>query len=258
MTSGGTSVNCEGCDGSGSVTKTTQMGFMVTNTVIPCDLCKGKGKLIKDEDKCTDCHGKGTTKEDVEKEITLPSGIPENANICLENIGNLEQDCKIPGDVIVRLKVLKDVKFSRDNNNIIYNVNIPLYEALTKHTITFEYLDGKTYTITGNGENRVLTPGKYCFHNKGINSNGNVGDLFVYVRLIFPTDLTLTDEEDTLLKKILKYQPKNQHSSNENVTLVDFGSLELYTDDEEIEDDEEEENSGPGFGQAQQGQCVHQ
>lgn len=259
MVSGGTAVNCEGCGGSGNVTKTNQMGFMVTNTITPCDLCKGKGKLIKNEDKCIDCHGKGTTKEQVEKEITLPSGIPENANICLENIGNLEQDCKIPGDVIIRIKGLKDVKFSRDNNNIIFNVNISLYEALTKHSITFEYLDGNTYSITGNGKNKVLTPGKYCFHNKGINSNGNVGDLLVYVKLIFPTNLTLTDEEDDFLKKILKYQPKNQQSSKENVTLVDFCSLELYTDDEDIEDDDDDdENSGRGFGQAQQSQCVHQ
>ncbi len=66
---------CTVCGGAGRVAKVVRMGFMVTQTISPCDECKGRGKVIKD--KCKNCKGKGVVEEVKILDIEVEKGTPE-------------------------------------------------------------------------------------------------------------------------------------------------------------------------------------
>lgn len=248
----GSRVHCEGCNGSGKTMRTTNMGFITTNTVTMCDLCKGTGKLIKEEDKCTNCNGKCVVKDSITKNIEIPKGIPDNVSICIENEGNLEQNCRVPGDLIIKIKTEKHSLFTRDKNDLTIKVNVPLYEALTRYSINFVHLDGKEYNISGDARTRVLRDGLYCFNGEGISSNGSRGDLYVQISIKYPDDLILSSEEDQLLRKILKFDPKPKEYNNS--VNIDFNFLEFIN----VEDMDEEEDQNYSKHEHNQGQCVHQ
>lgn len=69
----GKTSTCHACNGTGQVTMQRQMGMMtqILNTV--CTACGGKGYTIPE--KCPDCDGKGTVKEQTELVLNLPAGL---------------------------------------------------------------------------------------------------------------------------------------------------------------------------------------
>ena len=51
---------CTGCDGAGMKTMMRQMGPMIQRFQTACPDCNGEGEIIKDKDRCKQCHGKKT------------------------------------------------------------------------------------------------------------------------------------------------------------------------------------------------------
>lgn len=66
---------CTKCGGAGRIAKMVKMGFMVSQTISPCDECRGRGKVIKD--KCKSCKGHGVKEEVKILDIEVEKGTPE-------------------------------------------------------------------------------------------------------------------------------------------------------------------------------------
>jgi len=66
---------CPACKGAGRVAKVVKMGFMISQTIAPCDECHGRGKIIKD--KCKNCKGKAVLEDQKIIEIEVEKGTPE-------------------------------------------------------------------------------------------------------------------------------------------------------------------------------------
>ena len=68
-------IECIACSGSGRVARLVRMGFMTSQTIGPCEECRGRGKIIKD--KCKKCNGKMVVEEEKVLELDIAKGTPE-------------------------------------------------------------------------------------------------------------------------------------------------------------------------------------
>jgi len=194
---------CQTCQGRGFVTATILGQFQTQTT---CPECTGTGKIIKD--KCSHCHGGGTTDEDVSLRVDIPSGIEEGQSIRISGQGNGIRGGK-PGDLFVRVHITDSAGFTRDGDDLVTEYDIPFTLAALGGEIPVKTIDGQVSLKIPAG-----TPSgkKFMLRNKGIGhlrSNGR-GNQIVIVNVEVPKKLSkkqkkILEELDSELKKDKKW-----------------------------------------------------
>lgn len=66
---------CTRCGGMGRVMQTLSRGFMITQSIVACDVCRGRGKIIKD--KCKKCNGDTVNSEVKVQDVDVEKGTPD-------------------------------------------------------------------------------------------------------------------------------------------------------------------------------------
>lgn len=173
---------CHVCKGTGRVERKVSIGFGSISQIVTCQTCKGRGFEIKR--KCSTCHGVGVTKERVEIKITVPPGV-ETGNILRVSGQGEESRDGIGGDLFVRIRVAEHPFFKRSGNDIVYEKEISLTDAL---------LGTKVEVPTLNGNEKLtippLTPdgARFRIKGKGIKAGkvGGAGDEIVRIRIKMP------------------------------------------------------------------------
>lgn len=94
---GGDHVDCSNCNGTGFVTRTTQMGFMMSQTMEPCPVCSGRG--IKITKPCPNCNGQGYKIEKKSIEQYIPKGNYARTGFMYPNEGDFG------GNLIIEVSV---------------------------------------------------------------------------------------------------------------------------------------------------------
>lgn len=180
--------NCIHCNGNGSIShlKNTMFGKMPTQ--IPCKNCNGSGKMV--DNIPTGSNRQGMIYEEELVSIQIPHGITKGIQLKLSGKGNEAPFSGIPGDLIVIIEEIPHDIFKRDVNNIHYNLDISITEAVLGSRKEIPTLgekvrlfieggtqSGKIYRIKGKGiRNRVETSGN--------------GDLIVHICLWTPKRLS--------------------------------------------------------------------
>ena len=132
--------------------------------------------------------------------VSIPPGIDENEIIIMKEKGNVIQD-KYRGDLKCFIKIENDTKFKRNGLNLIYTKEISLKEALCGFSFTFEFIDGKKYTINNNNGKIINPEFKKQIPNMGMKRNASSGSLIIEFKVIFPT--TLSNDAIKKLEAIL-------------------------------------------------------
>jgi len=147
----------------------------------------------------------GTTEDKVLEVQVLP-GWKSGTKVRFPRAGN-EQPGGESQDLVFNVEEKPHSRFSRDGNNLICNLQLPLVEALagggTKRAI--EHLDGKTIQVTiptgvVKPGQRTIVPGQ----GMPVRKEGQVrtkGDLIVVWDVIFPDRLTQSQKEG--VRKVL-------------------------------------------------------
>ena len=71
-----------------------QIGPMITQQSFTCPSCRGKGKLISDENKCKKCHGHKIIKGTELIEISVPEGGKNGGSLLFEGTPEELINCK--------------------------------------------------------------------------------------------------------------------------------------------------------------------
>ncbi len=194
----GTSVQtCGICKGAGQVRRVQQSFLGRVVTTVPCDKCRGEGKIITQP--CKTCRGEGITVEDRSYVIDIPQGVDEGTTLRLPGKGPAASHGGLPGDLYVRVAVSKSDRFTRDGINIRAQQSVSIAQASLGTSILFTTLDGEeTISIapgTQSGTEIVLK-------NKGVPQlqGRRRGDLIVTIVVVTPIDLN--DEEIGLLRRL--------------------------------------------------------
>lgn len=125
------------------------------------------------------------------KTITLeiPKGVDSNVTIRYEGMGDNANPNLAPGDLLVNIQVAPHPIFAREGMNLLRDVMVDCFSAVTGTSIGFTTLDNRHLEVT-------IPPGiqpgtTLGLKNEGMrDSNGNVGKLYVRVNVQIPTNLT--------------------------------------------------------------------
>ncbi len=213
---GGSSYStCSTCRGSGYVTRVTNTLLGQMQTTSPCPTCNGEGKVITN--KCVACGGEGVVREDEIITVKIPAGVAEGMQLNVQGKGNAARRGGVPGDLLVMIEEEKHPNLVRDGNDLIYNLNISIPDAILGSAVEIPTVDGKVKIKIEPG----TQPGKILrLRGKGLPEVNSYqrGDLLVAVNVYIPKNLSR--EEKSIFEKLAK-SPSFTPNPNETGSIFD-------------------------------------
>jgi len=189
---------CPSCEGSGQVRRVSRSFFGQFVNVTICPQCHGEGRLIKQ--RCKDCKGAGRQRQTRTLMVKIPAGVSDGSQMRLSGEGDVGANGGGPGHLYLVIGVRSHPHFQRDEDDLIYNLELNLPQAALGCEAQIPTLSGKPHTLKippGTQSGRV-----FILRGKGVPRlhGGGRGDLLVRAAVIVPTELT--DEQRALLLKL--------------------------------------------------------
>lgn len=199
---------CTVCNGTGEIRQVSRSIFGQFVNIAACSNCNGSGKIISEF--CPTCSGEGRVYDESTIKINVPAGVYDNSYMTLRGEGNAGKNGGQAGDILVVFQELPHDDFTRDGDNIIYELNISYPDAVLGTEVEIPTLNGKAKLKIEAG----TQPGKFLkMREKGIqhlNSHG-AGDQLVRVNIHVPKNVN-SKEKDLLkeLQKMPNMKPDNK------------------------------------------------
>ncbi len=186
---------CGTCNGAGYVrqVRSTFLGQMQTTGA--CPSCNGSGQMVTAS--CSKCRGEGRNYEEAEIEIEVPAGVQEGMQLSMRGSGNSGKNGGSNGDLLIVIEEKPHENFTRDGQNVIYDLFINFADAALGTKVEVPTLKGKVNIKVPPG-----TPAGKIFRLKekglpSVQSYGR-GDQLINVNIWTPKKLT--DKERKLLE----------------------------------------------------------
>lgn len=208
---GTSKTTCTHCKGSGSVEETVNTPFGQMRNRTTCRHCSGSGSII--QEKCKDCHGKGTIRRNKRIKVTIPAGIDDGQQLRVSGQGEAGINGGPAGDLYIVFQVRASDKFERDGDDIYYQLNITFAQAALGDEIEVPTVNGKVKMKIPAG---TQSNERFRLKGKGIkNVQGyGVGDQHVIIKVVTPKKLT--EKQKELLREFANISgdiPEEQSSS---------------------------------------------
>lgn len=214
-TKDGKQTMCPSCDGKGMKVQIMRMGPMIQQMMGQCHVCKGKGRIVDDNNKCNECTGKGYIYKEKTIQVPLKAGLSHGNKIQISGRGNNYKNFRT--DLIIIINELPHPMFKRYQNDLFVTVDIKLYQALFGFDKIINHLDGRKLHISCSGKTDFNMVRKLSGEGmKNINSN-NKGDLYIKFNITLPNLTSLPTETKLQLKSILQSFDKNEVQNEMNV-----------------------------------------
>lgn len=200
----GKTEKCGQCDGHGRILRRQQiMPGMVQQVQMQCDVCAGKGTVIKH--KCKTCGGARVIREVESHRLHIEKGFPSSGRMTVENEGDESPDWTA-GDLLVELveadPVIGDGSqthdqsdgtfFRRKGNDLFWDEVLSLREAwMGEWTRNLTHLDGHVVKLS-RSKGDVVQPGMVqMVKNEGMPVHNHeegpeFGDLYVEYTVVLP------------------------------------------------------------------------
>ncbi len=133
--------NCTTCRGTGTVTRITQtiLGQMQSSST--CPTCNGEGKIIKN--KCKKCSGEGIVRGESVLPVNIPAGVQDGMQLQVSGMGNAGARGGVNGDLLVVIEEKEHEQFTRDGNDLHYDLFINFADAALGSETVVPTLGGK-------------------------------------------------------------------------------------------------------------------
>lgn len=189
---GSSHVTCSECNGTGQVTRiqNTLLGRMQTTSA--CPICRGNGKMIKEN--CADCNGEGVVRGEEVISVKIPAGVYEGLQLSVAGKGNAARRGGIAGDLLVLIKEKEHPELLRDGNDLLYNLFISIPDAILGASAEIPTLDGKVRVSIDKGtqSGKILR-----LRRKGLPSieGYSTGDLLIKINIFIPKEISKEEEK---------------------------------------------------------------
>lgn len=137
---------CAGCDGHGMKTMMRQMGPMIQRFQTACPDCNGEGEIINQKDRCKNCNGKKTIVDRKVLHVHVDRGVKSGTRVDFKGEGDQAPGIQA-GDVVFEIEQKPHTRFTRKEDDLLYNCDIELVTALAGGTIYVEHLDERWLSI---------------------------------------------------------------------------------------------------------------
>jgi DnaJ-class molecular chaperone len=140
-------------------------------------------------------------------QIKIPAGIEEGQKLKLKGHGGAGMGNAESGDAFVQISIRPHEMFKRSGNDILSDVPISFFEAITGAEIKVPTIDGSVMLKIPSG---VSTGSKLRIKNKGIGLEGARGNQIVTLKVVMPkiVDQNLQNEISKLEKEY-SYNPRS-------------------------------------------------
>ncbi len=133
---------CPNCNGTGQVRRVQRSIFGQFTNITTCSQCYGEGRIITDP--CPQCQGTGNEKYRRSILVKIPAGVDDGSQIRLGGEGEVGTRGGHSGDLYIILSVLPHKLFTRDNDDILYELPINFAQAALGAEVEVPALDGET------------------------------------------------------------------------------------------------------------------
>lgn len=202
---------CSMCSGSGRVAVEQNTPFGRIQTERTCPTCGGTGQEIKDP--CNNCKGAGTVTKEVEIEVTVPEGVDNGQQIRLQGKGDPGVNGGPAGDLYIVFRVKPDSRFTRDGDDIHYELPISFSQAALGDEVNVPTINSEIVLTIPAG---TQSGKRFRLKEKGVkNVHGyGYGDQFVTVRVTTPTKLS--EKEVELFRELAQHGGENINEQQES------------------------------------------
>ena len=185
--------SCNICAGTGQVRMARRSVFGSLMTVTTCRACQGAGSVIADP--CAGCGGEGITEGEKEISVDVPTGVMDGSRLRLIGEGEAGRRGTPPGDLYVDLGIRPDERFTRQGNDLVYQLSVGIASAALGTEADVPLLEGGTERVkvpTGTQHGEVMR-----LKGKGTGRLGRRGrgDLFVMVGIEVPKRLSRSERQ---------------------------------------------------------------
>lgn len=194
---------CPHCNGTGRIVKTQGGTNTFFQTITTCPYCRGTGKEVTKP--CKECKGSGFSDSYETKKFDIPAGVFDGADMVIQGHGSLPKNRNgMPGDLHLMIHVSNDRNFIREENDLVYILELNLYEAWCGCEKTVYRIDGQQYRIKINERTEdgyeIIKYGA-GFEDVRMRERGN----FI-IRVKYKTPTKITKEQKKLLEEFYKEQ----------------------------------------------------
>ena len=132
---------CPNCNGTGQVRRVHQSIFGRFTNTTTCSQCHGEGRIITEP--CPQCRGTGKEKRQRRILVKIPAGVDNSSQIRLSGEGEAGTRGGHSGSLYITMSVLPHKLFTRDNDDILYDLPINFAQAALGAEVEIPTLDGK-------------------------------------------------------------------------------------------------------------------
>jgi len=183
---------CDICRGAGQVQTQVRslLGSVITSS--PCGSCRGYGQIIPEP--CLTCRGQGRVRARRDIELKIPAGVEDGLRLQLAGSGEVGFGGGPSGDLYVDISLAPHQYFSRNGDELICELEVPLHDAVLGTMVKIDSFDGEIeLQVPAGSQTGDLIPIK----GKGfgrLRQSGR-GDLLVTIQVKIPSKLDSKQKE---------------------------------------------------------------
>jgi molecular chaperone DnaJ len=198
---------CSACGGSGQIKQVKSSVFGRFTNVTVCPKCRGEGRIITEP--CPKCRGTGRERHQRTVPVKIPAGVNEGNQMGIRGQGDAGARGGPSGDLIVNITMRRHEYFTRQGDDIYYELPINFAQAALGTEVTVPTLEGDTKLRIPAG---CQSGANFRFRNKGIThlQDRGRGDQIIIVSVNTPD--SLTKEQRQLFEQLAQSlgQPKRK------------------------------------------------
>jgi molecular chaperone DnaJ len=136
---GTTVATCGTCGGHGEISHVQRSFLGEVRTMRPCPICRGFGTIIPDP--CSECSGEGRVRARRAVSVNVPAGVDSGTRIQLSGQGEVGAGGGPAGDLYVEIQVAHHSVFTRNGDDLLCTISIPMTAAALGTTVELPTLE---------------------------------------------------------------------------------------------------------------------
>ncbi|MGH3423756.1 MAG: molecular chaperone DnaJ [Nocardioidaceae bacterium] len=199
-------VTCGTCHGRGEVQHVQRSFLGDIRTARPCPTCQGYGSVIPDP--CPECAGDGRVRSRRTLSIKVPAGVDNGTRIQLAGEGEVGPGGGPAGDLYVEVHVEHHDLFTRQDDDLLCDVTVPMTAAALGTHVDLPTLEGDTgsddvdHTVPLEIQPGTQSGEQIVVRGRGVPRLRGAGRGDLRVRVVVETPTRLDDAQREVLQNL--------------------------------------------------------
>jgi len=195
--------DCSNCQGQGMVAEVQRSQNGVWQRVSPCPTCEGVGKIIKNEDLCKSCNGKGFLSKKRTQGVEVPLGVETGHARIFDGAGHAGQNAGPSGRLIVRFVVEPHNLFKRVHQDLYMDLNVSYSDIILGASKDIPTIYNKIVSI--NVPPKTKNGSTIRLKNLGcplLGDDKRFGSLYLIINYTIPKEEDITEDYIDIINKL--------------------------------------------------------